>query len=184
MITEGTGSPLFHYESFWRGALGASKQKDMNLRQTIEEIVEKHLPDASHFVVDIQIVEKGPKKSLHILIDADQGITIETCALVSRAVGDEIEAKELMDSAYVMEVSSPGVDFPLSSRRQYQKNIGRTLKITRDNGETLEGKLSEVDQRGIQLLVTKKAKGKKAVEEAIFLPFDQIRKSIVVVSFK
>ncbi|MDN3687767.1 ribosome maturation factor RimP [Cyclobacterium jeungdonense] len=156
----------------------------MNLRQTIEEIVEKHLPDASHFVVDIQIVEKGPKKSLHILIDADQGITIETCALVSRAVGEEIEAKELMDTAYVMEVSSPGVDFPLSSRRQYQKNVGRSLKVTLENNDTIEGKLTEVDQRGIRMVVMKKEKGKKAVEESLDLPFEQIRKSIVVVSFK
>lgn len=156
----------------------------MNLRQTIEEIVEKHLPDASHFVVDIQIAEKGPKKSLHILIDSDEGVIIDTCALVSRAVGEEIEAKELIDTAYVMEVSSPGVDFPLSSRRQYQKNVGRSLKVTLETNDTIEGKLTEVDQRGIRILVKKKEKGKKAVEESLDLAFEQIRKSIVVVSFK
>ncbi|MFO7826393.1 MAG: ribosome maturation factor RimP [Cyclobacterium sp.] len=156
----------------------------MNLRQTIEEIVEKHLPDSSHFVVDILIVEKGPKKSLKILIDADHGINIDTCALVSRAVGEEIEAKELMDTAYIMEVSSPGVDFPLSSRRQYQKNMGRNLKVMLANDQTIEGKLTEVDQRGIQILIKKKEKGKKEIEESLNLPFDQIRKSIVLVSFK
>jgi ribosome maturation factor RimP len=162
----------------------ASKQKDMDLRQTIEEIVEKHLPDSSHFVVDVQIVEKGNKKSLHILIDADHGINIDTCALVSRAVGEEVEAKELMDTAYVMEVSSPGVDFPLSSRRQYEKNIGRNLKVTLEEGEEKEGKLTEVDQRAIQIIVKKKEKGKKFVEEPLSIPFDQIKKSIVLVSFK
>ncbi|SHN24014.1 ribosome maturation factor RimP [Cyclobacterium lianum] len=154
------------------------------MRQTIAEIVDKHLPDSSHFVVDIQIVEKGPKKSLKILIDADHGINIDTCALVSRAVGEEIEAKELMDTAYVMEVSSPGVDFPLSFRRQYQKNIGRSLMVVLANDQTIEGKLTAVDQRGISLLTKKKEKGKKAVEESLNLPFDQIRKSIVLVSFK
>lgn len=156
----------------------------MDLRQTIEEIVEKHLPDSSHFVVDVQIVKKGNKKSLQILIDADQGINIDSCALVSRAVGEEIEAKELMDTAYIMEVSSPGVDFPLSSRRQYQKNIGRNLKVNLEEGMEKEGKLTEVEQTGIQLLVKKKEKGKKAVEEKLSIPFDQIKKSIVLVSFK
>jgi len=156
----------------------------MNLKQTIEEIVEKHLPDSSHFVVDVQIVEKGNKKSLHILIDADNGINIDACAVVSRAVGEEIEAKELMDTAYVMEVSSPGVDFPLSSRRQYEKNIGRNLKVTFEEGQETEGKLTEVDQRAIQLMVKKKEKGKKVVEEPLSIPFDQIKKSIVLVSFK
>ena len=156
----------------------------MNLKQAIEEIVEKHLPDSSHFVVEVQIIEKNNKKSLNILIDADQGINIDTCAKVSRAVGEEIEAKALMDTAYVMEVSSPWVDFPLSSRRQYQKNIGRNLKITFEEGQVTEGKLTEVDQLGIQILVKKKEKGKKAVEESLGIPFDQIKKSIVLVSFK
>lgn len=146
--------------------------------------MEKHLPDSSHFVVDVQIVEKGNKKSLQILIDADHGINIDSCALVSRAVGEEIEAKELMDTAYVMEVSSPGVDFPLSSRRQYQKNIGRNVKVTFEDGQEKEGKLAEVDQTEIQLIVKKKEKGKKAVEESLSIPFNQIKKSIVLVSFK
>ncbi|MEX2512980.1 MAG: ribosome maturation factor RimP [Cyclobacteriaceae bacterium] len=156
----------------------------MNLKQTIEEIVEKHLPDDSHFIVDIQISEKGPKKALHILIDADQGVNIDGCAAVSRAVGEEIEAKGLIESAYVMEVSSPGVDYPLSSRRQYQKNIGRKLRVFMEGNGELEGKLTEVDQRGITLSVSKKEKGKKATEEQLSIVFDQIKKSIVLVSFK
>lgn len=137
----------------------------MDLRQTIEEIVEKHLPDSSHFVVDVQIVKKGNKKSLQILIDADHGINIDSCALVSRAVGEEIEAKELMDTAYIMEVSSPGVDFPLSSRRQYQKNIGRNLRVSLEEGKDTEGKLTEVEQTGIQLLVKKKKRGRRLLKK-------------------
>ncbi|MEX0881837.1 MAG: ribosome maturation factor RimP [Cyclobacteriaceae bacterium] len=156
----------------------------MNLKQTIEEIVEKHLPDESHFVVEVQINEKGQKKALQILIDADQGVNIDACASVSRAVGEEIEAKGLIESAYVMEVSSPGVDYPLSSRRQYQKNIGRKLRVFMEGKGELEGKLIEVDQRGITLSVSKKEKGKKATEEQLSIVFDQIKKSIVLVSFK
>lgn len=156
----------------------------MNLKQTIEEIVEKHLPDESHFVVEVQINEKGAKKVLNILIDADQGVNIDSCAKVSRAVSEEIEAKDLMDNAYVMEVSSPGVDYPLNSRRQYQKNIGRNLKVYLEDNSDFEGRLKEVDQRGISLSINKKEKGKKATEEIIDVPFDQIKKSIVLVSFK
>ena len=156
----------------------------MELEQTITEIVEKHLPDDSHFVVEVKVSRQGPKKALHILIDADGGVNIDGCAKVSRAVSEEIEAKNLIDEAYILEVSSPGVDYPLSSRRQYEKNIGRTLSVQLENGETKEGQLTAVIQTGIVLKVKVKEKGKKAAEEEVGVAFDQIKKSTVMISFK
>lgn len=156
----------------------------MSLRQTIEEIAEKHLPDDSHFIVDILVAEKVHKPHVKILIDADAGLSIDTCAMVSRLVGEEIEAKEILPDAYVLEVSSPGLDYPLSSKRQYAKNIGRKLQITLMDGKDIEGDLLAVGNADIQLKINKKEKGKKATEEEINLPLDQIKKSIVLVSFK
>lgn len=156
----------------------------MDLEQTISEIVEKHLPDDSHFVVEVKISRQGPKRVLNILIDADGGVNIDSCAKVSRAVSDEVEAKNLIEEAYILEVSSPGVDYPLSSRRQYQKNIGRNLNVQLESGVTTEGLLKAVIQTGIVLAVKVKEKGKKATEEEVGLAFDQIKKSTVMVSFK
>lgn len=170
---EGTHCPLFHY------AYNMSE-----LKQAIEEIVEKHLPDESHFVVEVNLVPKSGKTVLSILIDADQGLNVQTCANVSRAVAEELEAKELMSEAYILEVSSPGVDYPLSSRRQFQKNIGRELKVLLTSGQELKGKLLEVDTTGVKMLVKKKEKGKKATEEEVVLSFEEMKKTIVQVSFK
>jgi len=155
----------------------------MGLKQTIEEMVEKHLPDKTHFVVDVHIVE-GPQQRVKVLIDADSGLNINTCAAVSRALGEEIEAKELLPEAYVLEVSSPGLDYPLVSRRQYEKNIGRSLKVTMKDSSEIEGVLSSVGLSSIVLKVKKKEKGKKSTEEELTADFEQIRKSIVLVSFK
>lgn len=156
----------------------------MSLKQSIEEIVEKHLPDESHFVVDVQIVEKGSKPQVKILIDADAGLNIDACAQVSRLVGEEIEAKELLPEAYVLEVSSPGLDFPLSSKRQYRKNIGRNLKVTLSDGKEWQGTLLDADDTGVSMTVKVKEKGKKATEQELKLAYDDIKKSIVLVSFK
>jgi len=156
----------------------------MSLKQTIEEIATKHLPDESHFVVDVSISEKGPKQKISILIDADAGLNIDTCAQVSRAVGEEIEAKEIIENAYVLEVSSPGLDFPLAGRRQYQKNIGRKLQVTLETGDKLEGQLLSVEPTSITLRVKQKEKGKKAIEVETTIALEQIKKSIVLVSFK
>jgi len=156
----------------------------MSLKQSIEEIVEKHLPDETHFVVDVQIIEKGSKPQVKILIDADAGLNIDTCAQVSRAVGEEIEAKELLPEAYVLEVSSPGLDFPLSSKRQYRKNIGRNLMVTLGDGKEWQGTLLDADDAGVTMTVKVKEKGKKATEQELKLAYNDIKKSIVLVSFK
>ena len=90
----------------------------------------------------------------------------------------------MLSNAYVLEVSSPGLDFPLSSKRQYLKNIGRKLKVSLQDGKELEGELLAVGDAEIRLKVKVKEKGKKATEEEMPLPLDQIKKSIVLVSFK
>jgi ribosome maturation factor RimP len=156
-----------------------------DLKQAIEEIAEKHLPDENHFIVEVKLSEKSGKKLLNILLDADEGVTIRACAKLSRAVSEELEAKEMMPEAYILEVSSPGLDFPLSSRRQFEKNIGRELKISLTSGEEIEGKLLEVSEAGVKMLVKKKKeKGKKATEEEVSFLFEDMKKSIVQVSFK
>jgi ribosome maturation factor RimP len=154
------------------------------LSQEIESLVLKNLPDESHFIVDIKMEEKSGKMRLLILIDADQGVTIDTCAKVSRSISEELESSDLIEDAFILEVSSPGLDFPLSSARQYRKNIDRDLKVLLNTGSEVSGKLIEVLEDSIKLLVRKKEKGKKATEEEMLLPFTEIKKSIVQVSFK
>lgn len=154
------------------------------LRQTIEKLVENHLPEPSHFLVEVKIEDKAGKIHLLVLIDADQGITIEACAKMSRAMSEELEANEMLGEAYILEVSSPGLDYPLSSQRQYLKNMGRELKVYLLSGTDVIGKLLEVDSSQVKLLVKKKEKGKKATEEECSIPFAEIKKSIVQVSFK
>ena len=154
------------------------------VKQAVLELVEKYLPDESHFVVEVKLEEKSGKIRLLILIDADQGITIDTCALVSRKVSEELEAQDLIGDAYILEVSSPGLDYPLNTARQYQKNLGRELKVTLSSGTDIQGKLLEIADDSIKLLIKRKEKGKKATEEEVSVPFADIKKSIVQVSFK
>ena len=130
------------------------------------------------------MAEKSGKTLLNLLIDSDEGVTIQTCARISRLVSEELEAKEIMPEAYTIEVSSPGLDYPLSSKRQYFKNIGRELKVILSADKEVVGKLIEVDDFGIKMLVKRKEKGKKATEEEMTILFEEVKKSVVQVSFK
>ena len=154
-----------------------------DLKHVILELVQKHLPDEEHFVVEVKIDRVADKTKILILVDADQGMTIAACASLSRALSGELETNEQLDEAYILEVSSPGLDYPLTEKRQYQKNTGRSLKVYLVSGEEIIGKLKDVGEQGIKVVVTKKEKGKKSVEEEQIISFNEIKKSIVQVSF-
>lgn len=154
-----------------------------DLKHVILDLVEKHLPDAEHFIVEVKVERVADKTKVLVLVDADQGMTIAACAKLSRALSGELETNELMEEAYTLEVSSPGLDYPLTEKRQYLKNQGRLLKVYLQSGEEILGRLKEVEELGIKLGVTKKERGKKSVEEERLISFTEIKKSIVQVSF-
>jgi ribosome maturation factor RimP len=155
-----------------------------DLKHLILELVQKNLPDEHHFIVEVGIEEKAGITRLLILLDSDQGITIDSCARISRAISEELEASENIGEPYILEVSSPGLDYPLKTRRQYLKNVGRELKVYLNSGTEWVGRLSAVEDSGLKMSVKKKEKGKKATEEELMVPFEEIKKSIVQVSFK
>ncbi len=154
-----------------------------DLKHVIVDLVEKHLPDAEHFIVEVKVERVADKTKVLVLVDADQGMTIAACAKLSRALSGELETNELLEEAYTLEVSSPGLDYPLTEKRQYLKNQGRSLKVYLQTGKEIWEKLKEVEELGIKLGVNKKEKGKKSVEEERIVSFTEIKKSIVQVSF-
>lgn len=149
--------------------------------EEIQRITERHLPDDSFFVVDVKLTGKRGNEKVVILVDGDDGISVDICAAVSRSVSEELELLNMFEESYTLEVSSPGLDFPLTSERQYHKNIGRQLKIDLLNGERIKGDLKETDNSGITLKINP---GKKKENEDIFIPFSDIKSSKVLVAFK
>ena len=155
----------------------------MELTETIKALAEKHLPDENFFIVDV--ISKGisGKTKVLVLLDSDTGITIDDCANLSRSLSEDIELEELIDVAYILEVSSPGLDHPLSSVRQYRKNIGRRLKVRLNDNSMVEGELKAVNDDAIVLAAEKKENKKKVIEEKT-INFSEIEKANVLVSFK
>jgi ribosome maturation factor RimP len=156
----------------------------MNLEQRISEKVESLLPSPLHFVVEVSLSASRTMPKLQVLLDGDEGIGIDDCVKVSRALGVWIEEEELINSAYNLEVSSPGIERPLDSVRLYKKNEGRKLKIVDAEGKTRKGKLLHANETGIEWEEEIKQQGKKKVELLISqLPYEQIKKCNVMVSF-
>ncbi|MDX5422209.1 MAG: ribosome maturation factor RimP [Hymenobacteraceae bacterium] len=152
--------------------------------KTIREMAEASLPESDLFIVDVAVSDSPARPKITVLADGEQGITIDQCATISRRINKRIEETFGEEVAYVLEVSSPGVDFPLLQPQQFRRNIGRNLKLKLQDGTEKTGKLEEVTEAGIGLLEETKLKGKKATYEPVQIPFGEIVKANVVISFK
>lgn len=155
----------------------------MELKEHIAKLAQGFLPDDTYYLVEVVIKGLDPRQKVLVLIDGDNGVNIDVCASISRQIGHNLEENETIDKAYTLEVSSPGIDHPLLSTRQYQGRIGKRLKITLKSGDEISGKLVNVTED--TLTVSKEIKkGKKPETEEIGLTFNEIEKSFVLISFK
>lgn len=135
--------------------------------------------DPSLFIVSVELKGNTGNQRLVISLDGDSGVSIDACVSVSRRLSAILEEKDLIDGKYHLEVTSAGIDQPLTSERQYRKNIGRSLKVKLLDGEKVEGQLMDVKIQGISLTIKEK---KKEISKDI--NFDQIDSAKVLVSFK
>lgn len=128
-------------------------------------------------------VKINQSNDIVILLDGDDGITIEKCTQVNKALYKYIEEAELFSNGnFSLEVSSPGVDEPLKFHRQYKKNIGRNVQVTVIDGSLLEGKLVAVNNDDI-IIEEKQGKGTKTVIKTTTISFNQIKHTKVLVTF-
>jgi ribosome maturation factor RimP len=156
----------------------------MEIAQKIKELAKSHLFDEAHFIVDVVISKHKPYK-VSVFIDGDKGVTIDDCSNLSRALSEDLDNVDLIKDNFTLEVGTPGLDQPLKLKRQYVKNIGRSLRLMRTDKSSVQGRMTEVTEDGIVLEAENKEKGKKKIEiNRIEIPFIEIEKAIVMVSFK
>ncbi len=162
----------------------APVEADMNIEKKVADLVNEKIAEIERpdlFLVSANLQGNG---KLIILVDGDQGIGIGECAQISRYVGFKLEEEDVIKTAYNLEVSSPGIDTPLTLVRQYAKNIGRTLAIKMADGTKREGKLNGLTEDALQIEEQIKQKGKKAEVIESIIPLHQITETKVVISFK
>ncbi len=135
---------------------------------------------------DIELSKAGKRRMLRIIVDSDEGVELDACAELSREVSDQLDASDVMgEDEYVLEVSSPGADRPLSEHRHYVRAIGRLVKFQlTTEGEKGAGELVarilDVDDEGLDLEVPG-VKGRKATARRI--AFSDIAKARVEIEF-
>lgn len=147
--------------------------------ELLNEVLEEN---KSLFLIDLSISQDNKIK---VIIDGDHGVTVEDCISVSRAIENNLDREEL---DFSLEIMSAGVSEGLKIPRQFQKNIGRTIKVKTVEDSSFEGELTEVNDTGVILVWKARepkpiGKGKVTVQKTAELSFENIKEAKVLVKF-
>ena len=147
--------------------------------QAVEKLIGPLLFD-DIFLVSIKI---KPTNNFKIYLDADDGLGIEKCIKINRALYKIMEEMGMYpEGDFSLEVSSPGLDEPLKLLRQYKKNIGRDVEVTMNDEVKKEGKLIAVTEENITIEYAE-GKGKKAIVKTDEIPFDAVKQTKIQIKF-
>ncbi|MDN4160660.1 ribosome maturation factor RimP [Nocardioides abyssi] len=125
------------------------------VRDRIEEELRDPLLAMGLDVEAVEITPAGKRRVLRVAVDKDGGVTLDDVADATREVDRVLEASDVMgEHPYTLEVTSRGVDRPLTLPRHWRRNVTRLVKVTTTAGETLTGRVTSSDEEGAVLDVT------------------------------
>jgi ribosome maturation factor RimP len=153
---------------------------DVQLRTLLDEVV----TGAGLVLEDVRSSTVGRRRLVRVVVDLPDdeigAVDLDRVAAVSREVGDALDATDALgEAAYALEVTTPGVDRPLTERRHWLRARTRLVRAERDGGEPVTGRLVEVTEAGPVLLVA----GTKG-EEQVALAWAEVRRGVVEVEFR
>lgn len=152
-----------------------------SVREKTEEVMQPILEERNLELFDIEYVKEGPNWFLRIYIDKEDGVTLDECEFVSNKLSEQLDEDDFIPGSYMLEVSSPGVERPLTSQQDFEKNVGKHVYVTLyapvDGEKVYEGLLQafENETATIQYQVLSR---KKTVE----IPYTKIAKARLAVA--
>lgn len=154
----------------------------MTFKEKVSELLNAGLEEKpSIFLIDLTITDAF---KIIVTLDGDNGVTLQDCIDISRAIENNLDREE---QDFSLEVASGGVSAPLKLVRQYKKNIGRTLQV-KTATEIITAELVDVNDDFITLTWTarepkKVGKGKETVDKRQEIPYTDIKEAIVTITF-
>ncbi len=123
----------------------------------------------------VELTPAGKKRVLRVAVDKDGGVTLDDIAEATRAVSDEIDGDDLMgEQAYTLEVTSRGVERPLTEPRHWRRNHDRLVRVSLSDGDQVTGRVGDSDDAGVTLDVS-------GAERR--LSYDDVAKALVQIEF-
>ena len=151
------------------------------MKEKVEQLIAEGVEGTDIFLVKLTV---SSSNDINVLLDSDSGLTLSHCKSISRAIESSLDRE---DEDFSLTVSSAGVGEPLVLR-QYNKNVGRKVRVTLIDGEIIEAKLVAADDKGVELEWKSRekkptGKGKITVVNNRLLDYQSIKQTIVLITF-
>jgi ribosome maturation factor RimP len=113
----------------------------------LRELLSPVVSAAGYDLEDVELSSAGRRSVVRVIVDRDGGVDLDAVAEISRPVSDALDAADAFgESAYVLEVTSPGVDRPLTAPRHWRRNVGRLVEV-----DGIKGRIVEATDEGVTL---------------------------------
>ncbi len=126
----------------------------MDLKRKIVELIEPVIEENDFDLVELKLSHFKQSNTIRLFVDSDNGVKLEDCAKLSKAIDVILEDNNMFRSGYTIEVSSPGLDRPLQTRKEFKRRIGKQVQILFNQADQspIEGELTGVDDLSVELL--------------------------------
>lgn len=151
----------------------------MSLTQAITDLISPAVSEAGFFLEEVQIASPGSHRIITCVVDGQTPLNLDQVTVASRLISELLDTAEFMgETAFTLEVTSPGVDRPLTHPRHWIKNLTRLIKVTLLDGSTTIGRLTEFNESNAILVENIKGRIK---EHSI--AFADIKRAVVEIEF-
>jgi len=158
---------------------GGGKNALSKQREAVIAVLTPVVEAEGYFLEDVDLRAVGRRLVLRILVDTETGVNLDDVAKASHLISEVLDEKDPFDDEpYTLEVSSPGVDRPLTMPRHWTRNLGRLVAVTLTNSKQLTGRISSID--GDVVVLEFDNKGRKTTQQ---IPLAEIAKAIVQIEF-
>ena len=120
---------------------------NMPLNEEISAAIRPIIEATGNYLEELTITTAGKVKILTVIVDSDTHLNLDQVTAVTKEISQVIEELPVLgDSAFTLEVTSPGLDRPLTKPRHWRKNLGRLVKVTMQTGLVLEGRIGQASE--------------------------------------
>src|SRR3954470_4920414 len=119
-------------------------------RQRVRDVLEPVVTSARYDLEDISVTAAGRRSVVRVIVDRDGGIDLDAVAEISPVVSETLDADDVTgEMPYTLEVSSPGVDRPLTEPRHWRRAAGRLVRATVRDDKDVTGRIAGADDAGV-----------------------------------
>lgn len=132
----------------------------MALKQKITDLVTEPLAREGFDLIELKVAQYKTSHRIMLFVDSDHGVTIGDCVNLSRVVEPVLEASNIFSHGYTVEISSPGLDRPLTTPKDFRRRKGEKVRLffADDEPVAVEGELLGADEEFIEVLVDDQAR--------------------------